>query len=102
LHVLGLTGAQRLRLIFGEHVPAAVVAAVVGGVLGVLVFGFVRPGLGLPAIMPETADIALSFDLGQLLALLIAALLIVVPAWALAAFAQRESNPAAAVREGGT
>ena len=102
LHVLGLTRGQRLRLIFAEHVPAAVVAAIVGGVLGVLVFGFVRPALGLPAILPETADINLSFDLGQLLALLLAALLIVIPAWALAAFAQREANPAAAVREGGT
>jgi putative ABC transport system permease protein len=100
LRILGLSRAQRVRLIFAEHVPAAVVAAAVGAILGIALFLFVRPGLALATIMPRSADVALTLDPQQFLALLVAALLIVIPAWALAAFAQRESDPAAAVREG--
>jgi hypothetical protein len=100
LRILGLTRGQRLRLIFTEHVPAAIVAGLAGLVLGVGLFQFVRPGLGLATIMAGSAEIALSIEPQQLLALFVAALLIVIPAWALAAFAQREPDPAAAVREG--
>jgi putative ABC transport system permease protein len=100
LRVLGLTRAQRLRLIFSEHVPATLLATIAGGALGVLVFVFVRPGLGLASIAPAAANIELAVDAGQILLLIGAALLIVLPAWALAAFAQREANPAAAIREG--
>jgi putative ABC transport system permease protein len=101
LRVMGLSRAQRLRLVFVEHVPAALVAAIVGGALGVFVFVFIRPALGLPTILPESADITFSINPLEVAALLGAALLVVLPAWALAAFAQREPNPAAAVRETG-
>jgi putative ABC transport system permease protein len=100
LRILGLSRAQRVRLIFAEHVPAAVVAAAAGAFLGIALFLYVRPGLALATIMPRSADVALTLGPQQFLALLLAALLIVIPAWALAAFAQRESDPAAAVREG--
>ena len=45
---------------------------------------------------------ACHLDASQITALLAATLLIVLPAWVLAAVAQREPNLAAAVREGGT
>jgi putative ABC transport system permease protein len=102
LHVLGLARGQRLRLVFAEHVPATLVAAVLGGLLGVALFNFVRPGLGLPTIVPQAAVAEPSLDASQIAVLLAATLLIVLPAWVLAAVAQREPNLAAAVREGGT
>ena len=82
--------------------PATLVAAVLGGVLGAALFGFVRPGLGLPTIVPQAAMAEASLDASQIATLLVATLLIVLPAWVLAAIAQREPNLAAAIREGGT
>lgn len=100
LRALGVGRRQAAWLLFMEYVPAAIVAYGIGVGLGIGLFVFVRPGLGLVNIVGSTIEVPLAFEPVHLLGLLLAIVAIAAVGWALGVAAQREADPATAVRGG--
>lgn len=100
LRTLGLNRAQVVALTVLEHGPPVLVAIVAGLALGIGVGWVVLPGLGLAAFTGSASDPTLTVDLGQLAVITAALVLIVATGMALAAWAQRRTDPARAVRSG--
>jgi hypothetical protein len=100
LRTLGVNRAQVVALTVLEHGPPVLVAIVAGLALGIGVAWVVLPGLGLAAFTGSASDPTLTVDLGQLAVITAALALIVATGMALAAWAQRRTDPARAVRSG--
>ena len=100
LRALGVGRGQAAWLLFMEYVPAAIVAYAIGVALGIGLFLFVRPGLGLANIIGSAIEVPLAFEPVHLLGLLLAIVAIAAVGWALGVAAQREADPATAVRGG--
>jgi putative ABC transport system permease protein len=100
LRTLGIARGQITALTIIEHGPLVLVAVVAGLLLGVAVAWVVLPGLGLRSFTGADVDPVLTVDIGQLAVLTGALVVIVAVGVALAAWVQRRTDPAAAVREG--
>jgi putative ABC transport system permease protein len=100
LRVFGLTRRQAIWLTFVEHGPAALVAYVFGVALGLGLFVFLLPGLGLAAVIGSAVIVPLTIEPLHLGLLLAAVLAMVVTGWALGVVAQSDTDPATAVRGG--
>ena len=100
LRTLGIARRQITALTVIEHGPLVLVAVVAGLLLGVAVAWVVLPGLGLSSFTGSDVDPVLTVDIGQLAILTGALVVIVGIGVALAAWVQRRTEPATAVREG--
>jgi putative ABC transport system permease protein len=100
LRTLGLTRREALELVVVEHGPTIVVAFAVGSALGIGLFGLLREGLGLADLVGAEVEVAVGIELGQLVAVLAAIVIIVTLGIFLGAALQRAATPAAAVRRG--
>jgi putative ABC transport system permease protein len=100
LRTLGIARRQITALTIIEHGPLVLVAVVAGLLLGVAVASVVLPGLGLSSFTGADVDPTLTVDIGQLAVLTGGLVVIVAIGVALAAWVQRRTDPAAAVREG--
>jgi ABC-type lipoprotein release transport system permease subunit len=95
---LGRRGTAWLSLL--EHGPAALAGYLIGAALGLALFAFIVPALGLAAIVGSTVALPVGFETSHLLALLGAVLLILLIGWLIGVVAQRDTNPATAIRRG--
>lgn len=100
LRTLGIARRQITALTIIEHGPLVLIAVIAGLLLGVAVAWVVLPGLGLSSFTGADVDPALTVDIGQLAILTGVLVVIVAIGVALAAWVQRRTDPAAAVREG--
>ena len=100
LRALGLSRRGALWLTFIEYGPAALLGYLAGVALGLGLFAFLRPGLGLAAVSGPVADVPIGIEPTQLAALLAAVVAILVVGWLLAALVQRNSDPADLMRRG--
>ncbi|MFI5254146.1 MAG: FtsX-like permease family protein [Candidatus Limnocylindrales bacterium] len=100
LRIFGLTRRQAAWLIFVEHGPSAVVAYAGGVGLGLGLFAFLLPGLGLQAVIGVPVAVPLTVDPVHLLLLLAAIVGTVVVGWALGIRAQSDTDPATTIRGG--
>jgi putative ABC transport system permease protein len=100
LRTLGLDRPQVVLLAILEHAPPVLVASVAGLALGVAVGWVVLPGLGLGAFTGAASDPALTVDPRGLVWLAAGLAAIVAVGIGLAAWSQRRTEPARAVREG--
>ena len=98
LRTLGLSGRQSVWLIVAEHGPTVAVAFVVGVVLGVALFAFLRPGLGLGSIIGSDVAVPLQVDPAYLVVVFATVVGIVAIGIGIAAAIQRRAVPALAVR----
>jgi putative ABC transport system permease protein len=98
LRTLGLTGRQSVWLIVAEHGPTVAVAFVVGVVLGVALFAFLRPGLGLVSIIGSDVSVPIVIDPAHVITLLATVIAIVGIGIGIAATIERRAVPALAVR----
>jgi predicted lysophospholipase L1 biosynthesis ABC-type transport system permease subunit len=98
LRTLGLSGRQSVWLIVAEHGPTVAVAFVVGVVLGVALFTFLRPGLGLASIIGSDVSMPIVVDPAHLIAILAVVVAIVGIGIGIAAAIERRAVPALAVR----
>jgi hypothetical protein len=100
LRAMGVGRRQQAWLLFIEYVPAAIVAYGIGVALGVGLFIFIQPGLGLANIVGSAISVPVGFEPLHLLGLLAAIVAISAAGWALGVAAQRDIDPATAVRGG--
>jgi putative ABC transport system permease protein len=100
LRALGVGRRQAAWLLFIEYVPAAIIAYAIGVALGIGLFAFIRPGLGLASIVGSAIEVPLASEPLQLGGLLLAIVAIAAVGWALGVAAQRGFDPASAVRGG--
>ena len=83
-----------------EHGPAALIGYVLGIGLGLTLFAFLLPALGLAAIIGSPLPFPVAVEPAHLLALLGAMLAILTAGWLVGVLAQRDTNPATAIRRG--
>ena len=100
LSVLGLTRRQAAGLVILEHGPTVVFAFVVGAALGLGLFAFVRPGLGLAAILGSALAVPLVVEPLQLALVFGSVVAVVVIGLALGTLIQGRAVPVAALRRG--
>jgi putative ABC transport system permease protein len=100
LRALGLARREQLWLTLIEYGPAALVGYLLGIGLGLGLFAFLRPGLGLAVITGSQVEIPVGVDPLHLGALLVAVIAILVVGWLLGILAQRDTSPATAIRRG--
>ena len=100
LRTMGIGRGQVAALTILEHGPPVLVAVVAGLALGVAVAWVVLPGLGLSAFTGSTTDPGLTMDVGQLVVLTGALMVIVGVGVAAAAWMQQRADPALSVRGG--
>jgi hypothetical protein len=100
LRVLGLSGRQSLGVSALEHGPAALLVTVAGVALGVGLFLFLRPSLGLGSLVGGDIDIGLPVRPEQVGLLLVAIGAIVALAVAIETAAQARINAVSALRRG--
>ena len=100
LRTLGLTRREALGLVVVEHGPTIVVAFGAGVALGLGLFGLLREGLGLSALVGSDVDISIAIEPLQLAAVLVSIVIIVGLGIGLGTALQRSAAPAAAVRRG--
>jgi putative ABC transport system permease protein len=100
LRSLGLTGRQAVGLVLLEHGPLALLAFILGTLLGLGIFVVLRDGLGLGRLVASDLAVPITFDPVQLLAVLGAILVVVGVGLGLGAWMQRSAAPVAAVRRG--
>ncbi len=100
LRALGLTRRGHAWLSLLEYGPAALIGYLLGIVLGMGLFAFLLPALGLAAISGAAVEQPPVIEPGHLAALLTSMILIVAVGWLVGAFAQRDTNPATAIRRG--
>ena len=98
LRTLGLTGRQTVQLTVAEHGPTTIAAFVLGGVLGIALFGLLRDGLGLAGLVGSPVSVPLSFDPVQLLLILVVLTVVVGVGLLLGVVLQRRVAPTAALR----
>ena len=99
LQVLGLSTRQSVELVLVEFAPAVVIGVVAGICLGVGLFAFVGPALGLPALLGVAALQTSAPDLVRLVLLGALALALIGLATLLSTLLERQTQLAAAVRE---
>ncbi|MGH2407363.1 MAG: FtsX-like permease family protein [Candidatus Limnocylindrales bacterium] len=100
LRIFGLTRRQAAWSIFLEYGPSSVVAFALGVGLGLGLFVFLLPGLGLAAVIGSPVDVPVTVDAFHLALLLGAMLVMVIGGWVIGVLAQRDTDPATAVRGG--
>jgi putative ABC transport system permease protein len=100
LRTMGIGRGQVFALTILEHGPPVLVAVVAGLALGVAVAWVVLPGLGLSAFTGSAADPGLTTDIGQLVVLTGALMVIVGVGIAAAAWMQQRADPVLSVRAG--
>ena len=98
LRTLGLTGRQAIALAVAEHGPSTLTGFVIGGVLGVALFGVLRSALGLGGLVGSPVDVPLALGAGPLLLILLGMIIVVAVGLALGAALQRRVTPVAALR----
>jgi putative ABC transport system permease protein len=100
LRVLGLSRRESLGLIALEHGPTIVFAFAAGVALGIGLFAYLRPGLGLGAIIGSSLEVPLAVDPLQLGIVFLVIIAVVVVGLALGALLQGRAAAAAALRRG--
>jgi putative ABC transport system permease protein len=100
LRTLGLSGRQSAGLVVLEFLPAALVAFVVGAILGVATFALAEPGLGLDALLGSPLSVPLGVEPAQLVALLAATAILVAASVAIGAALERSAAMSTSVRRG--
>jgi predicted lysophospholipase L1 biosynthesis ABC-type transport system permease subunit len=100
LSVLGLTRRQAGWLVVLEHGPTIVFSFAAGAALGLGLFAFVRPGLGLTAILGSPLEVPLTVDPLQLAFVFGSIVAVVVVGLALGTLIQGRAVPTAALRRG--
>ena len=98
LRTLGLTGRQAIALAVAEHGPSTLTGFVIGGALGVALFGVLRSALGLGGLVGSPVDVPLAIGAGPLLLILLGMIIVVAVGLALGAALQRRVTPVAALR----
>jgi putative ABC transport system permease protein len=98
LRTLGLTARQSLALQAGEHGPTTLAAFVAGGLLGVGLFAFLRPVLGLGTLVGAPVEVPVVLDPPVLLVILVMMTAVVAFGLLLGAALQRRVAPVAALR----
>ena len=100
LRALGMSRRGHAWLSALEYGPAALIGYLIGVGLGLALFSFVLPALGLTAIIGARADLPVAVEPIHLVALLGAMLAILTVGWLVGVLAQRDTNPATAIRRG--
>jgi predicted lysophospholipase L1 biosynthesis ABC-type transport system permease subunit len=100
LRVLGMGSRQQVGMAVSEYGPLVLAAFVVGAVLGLGLFALLRPGLGLESVVGSPVAVPLAVDVGLLLLLGGAIVLVLALAMALSIVLQRAADPAATIRRG--
>jgi putative ABC transport system permease protein len=100
LRALGLSRRSALWLSFVEYGPAALVGYLLGAALGLGLFAFLRPALGLSSVTGSSIEIPVGVEPAALIVLLASIMGILVVGWLLGALTQRDTNPASAIRRG--
>lgn len=100
LRVFGLSRRQQTWLVFVEFGPSALIAYAIGVALGLTLFAFLQPGLGLGTIIGSPIDVPVMVEPVHLAVLLAAVGAIVLIGWSLGILSQRDIDPASAVRGG--
>jgi putative ABC transport system permease protein len=98
LRTLGLTRRQALALVLAEHGPTTIAGFVLGGVLGVLLFALLLPGLGLASLIGAPVEVPIVPDAGPLLLILVGMIVVVAVGLLLGAMLQRRVAPTDALR----
>ncbi len=98
LRTLGLTGRQSLGLAVAEHGPTTLAGFLVGGALGIALYGLLRSSLGLGGLVSSTSDLPVVVQAGPLLLILAVMIVVVATGLALGAALQRRVEPASALR----
>jgi hypothetical protein len=98
LRTLGLTQRQTLQLTAAEHGPTTLVAFVLGGALGIALFGLLRDGLGLAGLVGSPVAVPLAIEPVPLLLILLAMTVVVGVGLLLGVALQRRVAPTAALR----
>jgi putative ABC transport system permease protein len=98
LRTLGLSGRQAVGLAIAEHGPTTLAGFVIGGLLGVALFGLLRSALGLGELVGSPVDVPVVLQAGPLLLILTGMIVVVAVGLALGAALQRRVAPAAALR----
>jgi len=100
LAVIGLSRRQAVSLVFAEYTPSALIAYLIGVVLGLVLFAFLQPSMGLGSLLGVTIPVPLLIEPGLLAALLGAIILIVVVGGLIGSAVQRERDVARSIRRG--
>jgi len=98
LRTLGLSSRQTLQLTAAEHGPTTLVAFILGGALGVALFGLLRDGLGLGGLVGSPVEVPLVLEPLSLLLILVAMTVVVGVGLLLGVALQRRVAPTAALR----
>ena len=98
LRAVGLTRREALGLVVVEHGPTILVAFVMGTLLGLGLFALLRPGLGLDAVIGSDVNVSVGLQPWHLGIILGALVAVVLLGMLLAAWLQRRTTPAAALR----
>jgi putative ABC transport system permease protein len=100
LRALGVARSGRGWLALFEYGPAALAGYLIGAGLGLALFAFILPALGLASIIGSTVELSVGIQPIHLLALLGAILFILVIGWLGGVVAQRDTDPVTAIRRG--
>jgi hypothetical protein len=100
LAVIGLSRRQAISLVFAEYTPSAVIAYLIGVVLGLVLFSFLQPSMGLGSLLGVSIPVPLLIEPGLLVALLGAILAIVLVGGLIGSVVQRERDVARSIRRG--
>jgi ABC-type antimicrobial peptide transport system permease subunit len=100
LRVLGLTPRQESMLGTLEHGPTSILMVGAGIALGIGLFAFLLPGLGLGSLVGGQVDVGLSVEPLQIGAVAAAVCVVVGAAIAIETLAESIIEPAAALRGG--
>jgi putative ABC transport system permease protein len=100
LRVLGLTPRQESMLGTLEHGPTSILMVGAGIALGIGLFAFLLPGLGLGSLVGGQVDVGLSVEPLQIGAVAAAVCVVVGAAIAIETLAESIIEPAAALRRG--
>jgi predicted lysophospholipase L1 biosynthesis ABC-type transport system permease subunit len=100
LRTLGLTSRQTLQLTAAEHGPTTLVAFVLGGALGIGLFGLLRDGLGLAGLVGSPVAVPFVLEPLPLLLILVAMTVVVGVGLLLGVVLQRRVAPTDALRGG--
>jgi putative ABC transport system permease protein len=100
LRAMGLSRRGPAWLSLVEYGPTAIVGYIAGIALGLLLFQFLVPALGLPSITGSVLEVPVAIEPWHLAALLAAMLAILVVGWLASVLAQGDADPAGAIRRG--
>ena len=100
LHILGLTRREEAGLVALEHGPTAILMIAAGVGLGLALFEFLLPSLGLGSLVGGQVTLGLSIEPLEVAVVAAAVLVVVGAAVALEALTASIIEPAAALRKG--